>query len=84
MVRLRISHLAAPAALAGGLLTAGPAAAATSGTWAVTGSMAATRYLDTATLLPDGQVLVAGGDTARPPARSCTTRPPGPGARPAP
>ena len=32
-------------------------------TWTATGSMAETHYVGTATLLPDGTVLVAGGDT---------------------
>src|SRR5436190_1558909 len=32
------------------------------GTWKVTGDLVTARYLHTATLLPNGQVLVAGGD----------------------
>ncbi len=34
-----------------------------SGTWTVTGSLNTARYLHTATLLPNGMVLVAGGIT---------------------
>jgi hypothetical protein len=40
-----------------------PASAAASGTWTLTGSMNALRVDDTATVLPDGEVLVAGGDS---------------------
>ena len=71
MVRLRWPHIAvlaaavlAALALAGGLMAA-PASAAASGTWTLTGSMNALRFDndDTATVLPDGEVLVAGGDS---------------------
>ena len=37
------------------------APAQTPGTWETTGSLATARYVHTATLLPNGQVLVAGG-----------------------
>ncbi len=45
-----------------GVFTALPALASGSGTWTLTGSLNVGRYLHTATLLPNGQVLVAGGD----------------------
>ena len=35
----------------------------TTGTWSATGSLHTARYFHTATLLPNGQVLVAGGET---------------------
>src|ERR1035437_6563990 len=41
-----------------------PALAANSGTWANTGSMNTTRTAHSATLLPNGQVLVAGGESS--------------------
>ena len=52
------------AVVAMGLLavTASPAVAQTSGTWTVTGSLNTARAGHTATLLPNGQVLVAGGE----------------------
>lgn len=45
-------------------LAADPAFAAASGTWTKTGTMTTARFTDTATLLPDGEVLVAGGTGA--------------------
>src|SRR5207253_5732141 len=33
----------------------------TTGTWSVTGSLSTARYVHTATLVPNGKVLVAGG-----------------------
>jgi len=51
------------ALFAGGLVasTSAPALAQASGTWTLTGSMKTAREGQTATLLPNGQVLVAGG-----------------------
>jgi hypothetical protein len=42
--------------------TSVPALAGSSGTWAKTGSLNVARGEETATLLSNGQVLVAGGD----------------------
>jgi Kelch motif len=63
--RMRLSHIipVAVLALAAGL-SAAPAQAATSGTWTVAGSMNTARFDDTSTLLPSGEVLVAGGSLA--------------------
>ena len=47
-----------------------------SGSWVATGSLNTARYLHTATLLPNGKVLVAGGILVlamRLAARNCTT-----------
>jgi Kelch motif len=64
MMRLRWAHVIPLAAVAlGGGLMAAPASAATSGTWTVTGSMNAASDLNTATVLPDGEVLVIGDGT---------------------
>lgn len=57
-MRLLVSGLVA--LLLGVLLTL-PALAAGNGTWTLTGSLHASRSTATATLLPNGQVLVAGG-----------------------
>jgi hypothetical protein len=45
-------------------VAASPAVAQSSGTWALTGSVNTARADHTATLLPNGQVLVAGGENA--------------------
>ena len=51
------------------------------GTFSYTGSMNAARAAQTATLLNNGMVLIAGGG-AYTPARSCTIPPPGPSRTP--
>ena len=65
MARLRFSYLVPLTVLAASVgLSAVPASAAVSGTWTTTGTMSVARFDDTATLLPGGQVLVAGGDNS--------------------
>ena len=65
MARTRFSYLVPLTVLTAALgLSAVPASAAASGTWTATGSLNVARFDDTATLLPGGQVLVAGGDNA--------------------
>jgi hypothetical protein len=64
MIRWRLSYIVPLAALAlAGASIATPASAATSGTWTATGSMSTARFLDTATVLPNGEVLAAGGES---------------------
>lgn len=64
--RLRLRRGARAIVLAGvlaGLIGAALPAARAAGLWSATGSLAAARYLHTATLLLSGDVLVAGGRT---------------------
>jgi Galactose oxidase, central domain len=60
-----VRTLASAALFAIGLVatTPFPALAGNSGTWTITGSMATARVGDTVTLLPNGRVLVAGGES---------------------
>src|SRR5439155_9950566 len=43
----------------------------TSGTWSTTGNLNTDRAFHTATLLPNGKVLVAGGFSCAPPPQTC-------------
>ncbi len=58
---IRLLLLAALSATGLVVGTSAPALAQTSGTWTLTGSMKGAREGQTATLLPNGQVLIAGG-----------------------
>ena len=61
-----ICWLLAAGLFALGLVTStAPAFAGYSGTWSRTGSMTVPRNHHTATLLPNGQVLVAGGESEK-------------------
>jgi hypothetical protein len=59
LVRIILGFVLAP--LLAGAVSAAPALAAKSGSWAATGSMNAARMAATVTALPNGQVLAAGG-----------------------
>lgn len=62
MLQWRLAIMVPPA-LAAGSAAAPVAAAAASGTFRLTASMNAARICQSATLLPGGQVLVAGGES---------------------
>ena len=60
LVLMRADRVSAASLLTTGLVLIQPCAGQ-SGTWEETGSLATARYYHTATLLPNGKVLVAGG-----------------------
>ena len=84
MVKLMQKNLSPALALAALALNLSVIHEAKAAGWIVTGGLATARYWHTATLLPNGKALVAGGQTSSGMTNSaeCTIRPPGRGRRP--